>query len=401
MDGDDAADGDGELDSDVDSGEVDEMEEQTLNPFDQALNLEGLEHIHVFESGDGYPVYRIPSFIRTRNNTLLAFAEGRQRQDDKSENDIVLRRSFDLGLTWEPLQMLHEDGQHSLNDPTAVQILEGPHAGRILLMFQRIPFGFEENPMGPGYEGQWINRNYLMYSDDDGASWEGLMEVTRQTRREEAHGASCGPGIAIQKKHEPHKGRIVYPFRQGSPEPSNYSVYSDDGGETWLRGALVDSSEIEGTGNEVQIAELSDGGLLLNARSTEDPKLRRISFSNDGGETWSPYQYEEELIEPRCMCSTFSFGDTQTDDRNRLMFSCPNFKDTRFKGTVYLSYNDGETWSVQKEIWSQIFKYSVITRLGCDTVGVVYENGIFDDFITLARFSVSWLTDGEDRGACK
>ena len=46
---------------------------------------------------DGYPVYRIPSLVVTKSETLLAFAEGRANLRDHAENTIVLRRSTDGG----------------------------------------------------------------------------------------------------------------------------------------------------------------------------------------------------------------------------------------------------------------------------------------------------------------
>ena len=75
----------------------------------------------VFFSGkEGYKSIRIPSVVVTKKGVVLAFAEGRAAATDQAENDILLKRSTDAGRTWGPLQLLHDDGKHSLNNPTAV-----------------------------------------------------------------------------------------------------------------------------------------------------------------------------------------------------------------------------------------------------------------------------------------
>src|SRR5688572_4056582 len=68
----------------------------------------------------GYPVYRIPALVVSKAGTLLALAEGRASKSDHAQNDIVLRRSTDGGQSWQPLQVVVEDGRNCLNNPTAV-----------------------------------------------------------------------------------------------------------------------------------------------------------------------------------------------------------------------------------------------------------------------------------------
>ena len=85
---------------------------------------------------DGYPAIRIPSIVCTNPGTLLAFAEGRQ-SGDHSKNDIILKRSEDDGQTWNKVQLIHDAGERSLNNPQAVVL----DSGRILLMYQENRLG--------------------------------------------------------------------------------------------------------------------------------------------------------------------------------------------------------------------------------------------------------------------
>jgi sialidase-1 len=57
--------------------------------------------IPVFISGtEGYKSFRIPAIIKTSNNDLLAFCEGRVNSSgDFGDIDIVMKRSTDHGKT--------------------------------------------------------------------------------------------------------------------------------------------------------------------------------------------------------------------------------------------------------------------------------------------------------------
>ena len=69
------------------------------------------------ENSDNPFGYRIPSLVTTKNGALLAIVERRIGLHDHAQNDIVLRRSENNGLTWSEIQVIHEDGKNSLNDP--------------------------------------------------------------------------------------------------------------------------------------------------------------------------------------------------------------------------------------------------------------------------------------------
>lgn len=55
--------------------------------------------------------YRIPALVTTTRGTTLAFAERRVGFHDHAQNDIVLKRSFDNGKSWGPLQVIAEKGK--------------------------------------------------------------------------------------------------------------------------------------------------------------------------------------------------------------------------------------------------------------------------------------------------
>ena len=352
----------------------------------------------VFVGGAGYPAFRIPSLVHTQSGALLAFAEGRQSLNDHSQNDIVLRRSLDGGQTWGALQVLHDDGANSLNNPCAVQLVDGANAGRVLLMYQRYPAGCHTNCVVPGHTGPNICRSLLIYSDDDGATWSTPQDLTAQVKPATlARAVNSGPGIGVQLRRGPHQGRVVFPFNRldTSGHWWNYAVFSDDGGATWSYGALVDDSQTPGQGNEVQFVERADGALLLNARSIGGTKHRKTAVSVDGGATWSPMSEDGKLNEPQVMASVLRWTDPLDGFRSRIVYAGPNSRLRRANGTVQVSYDEGVTWSESKVVHAGFYAYSCLAAADARRVGLLYEASGYAR-IAFTAMTVEWLSDRRD-----
>lgn len=362
-------------------------------------HAEEFDIVDVFVGGEeGYHTYRIPAVATTTRGTVLAFAEGRSSRLDHARNDIVLKRSEDNGMTWKPVQVLAEDGRNSLNNPCVVVL---PDTGRILLMFQHYPArSGGERGVDVGVTGDNICRNILMHSDDDGLTWSPQRDITATTKRPTvATSIASGPGNGIVLRNGDHAGRIVFPFNQGPPGKWKvYAVYSDDGGESWAFGELAEEGS-PGRGNEVLMAELPDGSIRLNSRSTDGAHLRKTAVSNDGGETWSKLIDVADLPEPLCNAGFLTFSDPRDGEKSRLLYTGPNSQKKREKGTVHMSHDGGETWPISREMVPGLFAYSALTRLSDGTVGCLLETGEKDaaERIQFCRFDIGWLSQGADK----
>ena len=354
--------------------------------------------VDVFVGGrEGFNTFRIPSVVVTKNGTVLAFAEGRKGRGDQSENKIVLKRSADSGATWLPVQLLADGGKNSLNNPCAIveQV-----SGRVLLMYQMYPADVKEfnKELQPGCDGEHIVRSFIIHSDDEGKTWSSPADITRSCKRPtEATTVASGPGIGIQLQRGPHAGRLIFPFNEGPPHLWNvYAVYSDDRGATWKLGNRAPDARVPTAKggaislvNEVQMAELSDGSVMLNSRRYGGKRLRKTAVSTDGGVIWSSIVEDENLRDPGCMASILRYSF----DRSTLLYSGPD-SSTRRNGTVRVSYDDGKSWPVKKVLDPGLFAYSCLTRLADGRVGCLYETGAKDacEKIVLATFPLDWLT---------
>ncbi|HWB02995.1 MAG TPA: sialidase family protein [Verrucomicrobiales bacterium] len=358
------------------------------------------EFSDVFTSGkEGYVSIRIPSVIVTKSGGVLAFAEGRQKATDQAQNDIILKRSTDGGKSWGELKVLHDDGAHSLNNPTAVQEQQ---SGRIFLWYQRIPSHLKEKDkrIATGLEGPDIYRNFILTSDDDGLTWAAPLDVTKTTKRpQRATTIASGPGIGIQLTRGPHKGRLIIPFNEGPYHFwQDYAVFSDDAGKTWTYGDDVPGAFVpDGKGgehsqiNEVQMFEMPDGSVRIDSRQFAGAKVRKTSLSRDGGKTWSPVEEMPDLTDPGCMASTirFSFPDGAT--QGLLLHSGPD-STKRENGTLWLSRDEGKTWPVKRVLHPGPFAYSVLTKLSGGAIGCLFEADNYAR-ITFARIPLEWISE--------
>ncbi len=88
----------------------------------------------------------------------------------------------------------------------------------------------------------------------------------------------------------------------------------------------------------------------------------------------------------------------QGHDKNRLLHSVP-YGNSRTDVTVYVSYDEGETWPVKKCIVPYSSAYSSLCILSDGTIGLYVEEayaGASGYSTVFYNFSLEWLTDGND-----
>ncbi len=347
----------------------------------------------LFISGqEGYHTFRIPSLIVTPKGTVLAFCEGRKiSRSDSGDIDLVLKRSFDNGKTWQPLQIVADDGPNTMGNPCPVLDRD---TGTIWLLITR-NLGQDDGGAIIAGKSEGTREAWVLKSTDDGATWSKPVEITRTTKAPDWTWYATGPGCGIQLRG----GRLVTPCDHavaGSRLLRSHVIYSDDHGKTWkLGGAIGDHV------NECQVVERVDGSLLMNMRNYDNSEARKnrraIATSIDVGLTWSRPQPDPALIEPVCQASFVRFTARPAFARNRLLFANPA-STRRVKMTVRVSYDEGRTWPVAKLLHGGPSAYSSLAVLADWTIACLYERGDQHAYekLTFTRFSIEWLTNGKD-----
>lgn len=128
-----------------------------------------LTQMEVFRAGEGgYHTYRIPALIVTGKGTLLAFCEGRKNSaSDTGDIDILLRRSFDGGKTWSPVEKIADKGEDTIGNPAPVVERK---TGAIFLLLTSNPGPATERQISAG-SYRAARAVWVMRSKDDGATW--------------------------------------------------------------------------------------------------------------------------------------------------------------------------------------------------------------------------------------
>jgi sialidase-1 len=350
------------------------------------------EYTDVYVAGEsGYHTYRIPSVIATPKGTLLAFAEARRAgAADAGDIDLVLKRSRDGGASWSPVQIVGDNGPGTFGNPCPV--VDAKTGVVWLLTTQNRGTDREKDIIAGTSAG--TRTVWAMKSEDDGATWSTPTEITSSVKDASWTWYATGPGVGIQSR----SGRLVIPANhaeRGSGVHRSHVFFSDDGGRSWTLGASAEA----GT-NESQVVELADGRLLLNMRN-HPPKaesFRMVATSDDGGRTLSRASPDRALIEPPAQASLLRLSTLQSYDRNRLLFANPA-STRRERMTVRLSYDEGATWPVLRILHEGPAAYSSLVVLPDRSIGLLFERGERSPYekITLARFTLDWLTDGKDR----
>ena len=326
---------------------------------------------------------RFPNIVVTLEGTVIV---------TWGNNSIRARRSEDGGNTWGDEILIAKPGFHgggTTVDETTGDILafvEDKHPPAPLTVYRSKDDG-----------RTWIPEKVTIHPDSNG---------NLPSMHMNEHG--------ITLRHGKHKGRLIRPSRyygkknDRSEWPNHYTnaIYSDDGGRTWQ---TSDPFPENGTG-EATIAELSDGRLYYNSRVhwQERPEntRRRSAISHDDGQTWKDWQIVDVLPDGHQHRSYGCMGGLvrlPVAGKDILVFSnidTANAK--RERGTVWASFDGGQTWPVKRLVYEGPSAYSSLTagRPGTPSEGSIYLHfeGGPKGGSQVARFNLSWLINGTRTG---
>ena len=150
---------------------------------------------------------------------------------------------------------------------------------------------------------------------------------------------------------------------------------------------LSQSVQIPGS-NEATAAEISDNGLILNARNQKgDIKARIVALSKNGGETWDSIWFDNNLPDPVCEGSILSLG--QINGKYILAFCNAASTKKRDNLTLRISYDEGRTWPVSIPVdkssdsrnSDDYTAYSDIVSISPDEIGVLYERDNYSEIV--------------------
>ncbi|HVY70100.1 MAG TPA: sialidase family protein [Verrucomicrobiae bacterium] len=376
-----------------------------------------MEKADLFEAGaSGIQLYRIPGMVVTAKGVVLAYCEARKGSADWGEIEIYLRRSQDGGRTWEPARKIAHRGERLPRNPVALARNLGKPGDQTV----NNPLAIADRS-GAVHFLYCVEYQHCFYqrSDDDGANFSAPVEITsaavgiRGTYDWKI--IATGPGHGIQLR----RGRLLAPVWLSTGEKVHHpsvvtTLFSDDSGRNWHTGGIaVPGTDEWPNPNESELVELADGRVMLNARNESAAHRRLVALSADGATEWSRPRFERDLLEPVCMGSIARFSTGRDGGKNRLLFANPDnlhradgkpaLGRDRKNLSVKLSYDEGVTWPMNKVLEPGGSAYSDLAVLRDGTILCFYERGgenakpdASTGRLTLARFNLEWLTNGQD-----
>ncbi len=373
----------------------------TLTACNTTQDFKNSERVSLYNMGeDGSKYYRIPALVKAKDGSLVAIADKRGNALGDLPNiiTIVSKRSTDGGKTWSDMSIVAQGDTVTKCGYGDAVVIADEVKGNLVAVFS-------------GNNGLWqsnesnLSRTYSSISTDNGQSWGAVTDITDQvyggvygtgTR----YGLFTGSGSGIQLKQGKHAGRLMLVVAARNDATwggtmSNYAIYSDDGGQTWQASKNASCTN----GDEAKVVELSNGNILMSIRNRAK-QYRLFSLSTDGGETWSEPQVNTTLMDPACNGDIIAYSYKGKD---LLLHSLPASPTTRENVTVYVSEDNGITWTAKRRIFNGYSAYSSLQVLDDGTIGIIVEEGKWDgnlpgeDGFNLGyyRFSIDWLLEGD------
>lgn len=394
-----------DVDDDAEEGNSIDMSVLSLNVNDEAYDVKNpspagsreiiLARTTLLRPGDYNSTnYRIPAVITARDGSIVAVTDKRKYNngDLPEDIDILCNVSKDGGHTWtEPYTIAYGTGYKQGYGDCALALTNDENG--IIAAFVGGPGFWGSTPTNP-------LRMYISRSHDNGMTWSEPEDITHfvygaeceDEERKEWLGGFFGSGNGLLTS----TGRIMFviAMRENNTREvvCNYAVYSDDNGQTWQV-----SGRASVGGDEAKVTELVDGRILMSIRRNG---YRWYNISEDGGVTWQETTSEwTDIVAPACNGDLIRYTSVNDGyDKNRLLHSVPEGS-SRKNVTVYVSYDEGESWQTKKCIVPYNSAYSSLCVLPDNTIGLYVEEAYQNegDYCTVFyNFSLNWLTDGED-----
>jgi sialidase-1 len=289
-----------------------------------------------------------------------------------------MKRSTDAGETWGNLTLINQwpvfAEEVKFGNPTA---LFDNQTGKLFLTYTN------NTELNNGY------RLFYRVSENGGLNWSEPLRLSDTVK------GIFGPGHGIQMTRGSYAGRLIVPTYSSA---GCFAMYSDDNGETWLMGGTA------GYGNECEILELENGTLHMLLRTNvslgtnHPPQHALYALSSDGGITWTEVLEHSEIPTPIVMGSIARVSSLAEHGTNRIIISYPGSYRSRVRITLYMSYDESETWTEEKILYYGPSGYSELASLSDGSIICLFEYGRvqYSDKIAFVKCDVSWLTDEAD-----
>jgi predicted neuraminidase len=253
-------------------------------------------------------------------------------------NYTGVTRSTDEGKTWTPLEPFDvgfpREGKTIGQGPTELMIRDG----RGTLFFST-------------HSKHWANdwRSWFLTSDDSFKTWSKPVEVPGRLKERtfiRNHIVTRDGRIIVPFQHYigPDDEKDKAPLDRAFTNPRNGVLISSDGGKTWSEHGnvrLTPNSRYFGWA-ENNLAELSDGRIVMIIRADGLGGMLYQAQSLDGGKTWPEFASLTPIPNPGSKATLYPLGG----DAVAILHN-PNSK-FRSPLALWISFDGMKTWPYQR-----------------------------------------------------
>jgi len=301
----------------------------------------GMEKVLQLPPGPGNPGNRRTHFFEMNDGRILLvysrFYGDYEAANDHSTSYIAGRFSQDGGSNWSQNEFIVLKNEASMN--TAATSMIRLSNGRVALFYSRKDSLSDCRPL-------------MRVSSDEGKSWG--EPVTCITDEVGYYVVNNDRVVRLQN------GRLVIPVALHKGPDGKFvqrgtamCYLSDDEGANWRRSRTVLEQHLlpkSAAGlQEPGVVELKDGRLMMFCRG--EGGCQYLSYSGDGGETWSSVEASEikSPLSPATIKRIPRTGDLLLvwNDHSDV---APEWRTKRTPLSVALSRDDGKTWENRKPI---------------------------------------------------
>ncbi len=224
---------------------------------------------------------------------------------------------------------------------------------------------------------------WMRYSDDGGKTWSApkLLSDTLKKDNESFFGICPGRGTVI--KHN-GKERIVFCVYNNhgifsDPVFENAcAIYSDDNGETWHRSEKIKISRTLRKTSESQLVELTaDRKKFLRMYARNLSNYIGFSDSFDGGETWTKFIPDKQLVGTKNCMVSFIAADRFVDGKQIVLCSAGGNTKERADGILRVGLVQADKsvdWIHTHPVNEGFFAYSCLTQFSDGNFALLYED---------------------------
>ncbi len=223
---------------------------------------------------------------------------------------------------------------------------------------------------------------WMRTSDDGGETWSAPSIITGQIKNEGDYFLGICPGRGYVTELDDGTERVIFMVYDNGVLGWNAfenvsTIYSDDGGVTWNRGAeTLCGLQVRKT-SESQIVELSNGVLRMFARNSG--KFIAYADSYDKGVTWTDFKSDIDLSsQGNCMCSFINTSKV-INGKPVILGSYVSNTNARAGGVIKVGLVNSDnsvdwisTYKLTKA--NDFFAYSCMTELSDGNFGILYED---------------------------